>query len=94
VRVRPPQTDDKPTTTLLDSKQTQRARDKLSCCAREEKDNRLEGDHLSLALLVTTQLEVLASANALLLSCLALGALHTQRHLLRGLGLSGGGGGG
>ena len=51
----------------------------------------LEGDHLPLALLVTAELEVLASANALLLSCLALGALHPQGDLLGCLGLRCGG---
>lgn len=49
--------------------------------------SRSEGDHDTLALLVATKLELLCSANALLLPCLALGALHTDRHLLRGLGL-------
>jgi hypothetical protein len=46
-----------------------------------------EGGCTNLALLVTAELEVLAPANALLLPCLALGALHTQGDLLGGLGL-------
>lgn len=47
----------------------------------------LELDHLSLALLVTTQLEMLATLDGSLLAELAFGALHTQDDLLGGLGL-------
>ena len=47
----------------------------------------LELDHLSLALLVASQLEVLAALQGSLLAVLALCALHTQHNLLGGLGL-------
>lgn len=47
----------------------------------------LELDHLSLALLVAAQLEVLATLQRGLFAVLALGALHAQHNLLGGLGL-------
>lgn len=50
----------------------------------------LELDHLSLALLVTSQLEMLATLDGCLLAELAFGALHTQHNLLGGLGLDDG----
>ena len=48
---------------------------------------RLVGHHLALALLVATQLEVLAALEGALVLDLAHGALQTQHNLLRGLGL-------
>lgn len=48
---------------------------------------RLELDHLSLALLVTANLEVLAALDGQLLAVLAFRALHTQHNLLCRLGL-------
>lgn len=46
-----------------------------------------ELDHLSLALLVAADLEVLAALDGQLLAVLALGALHAQHNLLGRLGL-------
>lgn len=47
----------------------------------------LELNHLSLSLLVATDLEVFASLDGNLLACLALTAFHAQHNLLGGLGL-------
>lgn len=55
------------------------------CCSHTR--GRLELNHLSLALLVTSQLEMLAALDGRLLAELALGALHTQHDLLGSLGL-------
>lgn len=47
----------------------------------------LELDHLSLSLLVATQLEMLATSQRSLFAVLALGTFHTQDNFLGGLGL-------
>lgn len=47
----------------------------------------LELDHLSLSLLVTSQLEMLATSQWRLLAVFAIGTFHTQHDLLGSLGL-------
>lgn len=56
-------------------------------CVLESKSSSLELDHLSLSLLVTAQLEVLATLQWCLLAELAVCAFHTQDDFLGGLGL-------
>merc|ERR1719384_3097825 len=51
------------------------------------KEDRLELDHLSLALLFSSELEVLGSLDGTLVLPLAGGTLQPQHQLLRGLGL-------
>ena len=53
----------------------------------KQRDNGLELDHLSLPLLVATDLEVFAPLNRQLFTILALRALHPEYDLLSGLGL-------
>lgn len=56
-------------------------------CSTKASANSLELDHLSLSLLITTQLEMLATSQRRLFAVLAFGTLHTQHDFLGGLGL-------
>lgn len=52
-----------------------------------DRANSLELDHLSLSLLITSQLEMFATSQWSLFAVFAVSAFHTQHNLLGGLGL-------